>query len=179
VTHFCKLIKQILTSGSFSRENTGQLDHYFEDANQAHRLIDLLIQTVNDHSSTLQSAILEAIPNWSMPHNSERLAPQCLKDSLYLVEQAIEMRAKEYHSAPFLITIARSTSDGFTPDDVVEFLQGRILAIIDKIFCQEGNIYFDTLDYAVGNPPSEVDKNPRYHRIRIVRDYAQWEGSTL
>jgi hypothetical protein len=176
VTNFYKLLTQTISSGSLAIEYTGQLERYFEDANQAHLLIDRLVQTVaTKHSSTLlQSAILEAIPNWSMPHNTESLVPQGIQDSLCLVEQAIKVRAMEHHSAPFLVTIARSTRDGFTPCDMVESLQTQILAMVHKFFGPEDDdSCVDSREYAVQSQHS------RGCRLQIVRDYGQWEGSTL
>jgi hypothetical protein len=180
-TNFYKLMNEIVASGSLSREYNGQLKHYFEDKNKAQKLIDTLVQRVKGHSSTLKSAILEAIPNWKMPHNnSDILTPQCIQDSLRLVEQAIEKRIEEHHATPFLVTIARSTSDGFTPLDVVEFLQTQVLAIIDKIFCQEDDVCVDNGAYAGRNHPlGEEEKHPCGYRLRVVRDYGQWEGSTI
>ena len=77
---------------------------------------------------------MEALPNLCMPHDRMK--------SLEQVEESIQLRVEAMHSTlqqtqkdPFMITIARSTLDGFTPMSVVEKLQDDILARVHNVYC--------------------------------------------
>ena len=58
-------------------------------------------------------------------------------------------------SHPFLITMARSTSDGFTPPHIVEQLQIEILGMLQRLASKEDC------------------------QLQITKDYGEREGSTL
>lgn len=107
--------------------------------------------------------VLEAIPYWHLPHSHESseesnwdasLQDFACKLSSFLED--MKETATVSSSFPFLITIARSTRDGFTPASVVEKLQDRLLATLERL-------YGTSLGCA----------------LKIVRDYGEWEGSSF
>ena len=122
-------------------------------------LLDKLIQCIDGDTKILRM-IIETIPNWNMPHSigtDERLGEQ-----MQLIEQEIELTRTKYNNRqPFMITIARSSLDGFTPPHVVEKLQSDVLSIIERIFCDSSN------------------NTPHNCRLEIVKDHGEWEGSTI
>ncbi|KAG7372288.1 UPF0489 domain containing protein [Nitzschia inconspicua] len=182
VTNCSKLLGEILLVGESPTQDhiRQQLDEYFEDNDTVHActLIEALLESIKD-DETLQSMILDAIPNWNMPHSPESVQPENLEESLRLVEQAVKLRAREYNSTPFLITIARSTEDGFTPNHVVDFLQSKILFILHKTFSKEEH-HQECITKEVGD--KQEDDNDQCHSgcyLHIVRDYGSWEGCTI
>ncbi|KAG7343155.1 UPF0489 domain containing protein [Nitzschia inconspicua] len=180
VTNCSKLLREILLVGeSLSQDHIRQqLDEYFEDNNTVHActLIEALLESVKD-DETLRSMILDAIPNWNMPHSPESVLPENLEESLRLVEQAVKLRAREYNSNPFLITVARSTDDGFTPNHVVDFLQSKILFILHNTFCKEKH-YQECITKEIGDK-QENDQCHSCCDLHIVRDHGSWEGCTI
>jgi hypothetical protein len=153
--------------------NNVMLD-FFENPHVGETLLTKLLKSIR-YNDNLLSMVLEAIPNWSMPHQSDAsnhdpaFSDQRLAESLRLVEDSIQRRFAEYgYRPPFLITIARSSDDGFTPSDKVEFLQEQVLAILDRIFCQA----------ACGDSGVNGRIGSSSH-LHIVRDYGEWESSTI
>jgi hypothetical protein len=72
---------------------------------------------------------------------------------------------------PFLVTIARSANDGFTPMDHVEQLQVKILKKVHSLLCGcVTNMDWSDPQYFTGNESC---------RVNLIFDYGQWEGSTL
>ena len=61
-----------------------------------------------------------------------------------------------------MVTIARSSLDGFTPGTVVEKLQADVLSIVQNVYCND-----------------MPDRERSLYRLEVVRDYGQWEGSTI
>ena len=167
---FYKLLGQVLTSnlkknserpsesdGILSEIHSAKLlneiSRYFETPEQAKRLIWSLVFEINkdNDSDQLCSMVIEAIPNWSMPHDRGGTATAKINESLGLVEKHIRQHLRD-KDEPFLITVARSTDDGFCPPEVVEILQHKVLDILHRLFCD---------------------------RLLHVRDYGEWEGSVI
>ena len=161
-----------------------EISKYFETAEIAERLIRQLIMEINndrDDGPRLLFMIVEAIPNWSMPHDRSSVAAEKINESLRLVEAHIQQHAHDNDSdsdsdhPPFLITIARSTLDGFCPPEMVETLQDRVLEILHRQICGDKN------SQLFGN---DTNKNPPHgngncYRLEVVRDYGEWEGSVI
>ena len=128
----------------------GQISAFYETSEQAEKLILKLINEINNDSRLL-SMVIEAIPNWSMPHDIPSWNVENTKKSLLLFEEYLQRRVKASNE-PFLITIARSSLDGFCPLSVVDQLEAQVLDILDRTISTE---------------------------ISVVRDYGKWEGSTI
>jgi hypothetical protein len=161
------------TGAANSNISFDEISKYFPAAEQAERLIRQLTIEINDDddSTKLSLMIIEAIPNWSMPHNSSRAATQKIDESLRLVDARIEQHLRDSSDPPFLVTIARSTLDGFCPPHVVETLQGKVLDILHRRICGEScKCCFGT----DGSP-----SHGRACRLALVRDYGEWEGSVI
>ena len=157
-----------------------EISKYFETAEQAERLIRQLIMEINndsDDGARLLFMIVEAIPNWSMPHDRSSVATEKINNSLRLVEAHIQQHVHDNDSdsdhPPFLITIARSTLDGFCPPEMVETLQDRVLDILHRQICGDKICQFDNTNE---NPPYG---NGNCYRLQLVRDYGEWEGSAI
>ncbi len=173
---FYKLLEQLLEDHVDDETNKLKLDDtsiissleeiskYFETPNQARGLIRQLVTEINndDNGDALLSMVIEAIPNWSMPHDPSSALIDKMNESLMLVEAHIQEHI-EKSGKPFLVTIARSTLDGFCPPQVVETLQEKVLDILGK-----------QISYGENCGITEED-NP----LLIVRDYGEWEGSVI
>ena len=171
---FYKLLEQLLVDHVDDETNKLKLDvtsisslegisKYFETPDQARGLIrQLVIEIVkDDNGDALLSMVIEAIPNWSMPHDPSSAMIQKMDESLMLVEAHIQEHIQS-RGSPFLVTIARSTLDGFCPPQVVETLQEKVLDILGKeISC------------------GEDCGNTEEHALLIVHDYGEWEGSVI
>jgi UPF0489 domain len=96
------------------------------------------IGTAEEYKELIEMAV-EAIPYLTMPHTT--LGVDAIDESS--VQQRLEyMRHKilQYNKsttldAPFIITIARSANDGFTPSHIVEYLQDTVLTEIHSTYC--------------------------------------------
>ena len=132
---------------------------YYHDQTTKH-ILDLLdsIDKSKTDSDRLVGLIAEALPHMSMPHGSDdNQQEQCLdtfQRGLHCLDD----------DAPILITIARSSTDGFTPADKVEGLQTKVLQLIHKHFCGCNN---------------SLENNSKECRLCIIYDYGAWEGSSL
>lgn len=159
-------------TSSTSEVSFEEISKHFETAEKAERLIRQLIIEINNEKGNraqLSSMIIEAIPNWSMPHNGSSAVTEEINESLRLVESHIQQHVRQ-NDQPFLITIARSTLDGFCPPQVVETLQCRVLDMLQRQICGENRQCYKT-------------ENSLLHedcgRLLVVRDYGEWEGSVI
>ena len=148
-----------------------------EEAEQVEVMTGLIQSILSRRGSVDERVIdmaIEALPLWtSMPHATEAFLTEnhpnpkgaaLDESSLNQVQCYLEKTRHERRLPPFMITIARSTDDGFTPDHLVEELQSRVLEMLQQIF---GN----------GDDDDDVDNNSSF--LQIVRDYGEWEGSTI
>ena len=74
---------------------------------------------------------------------------------------------------PLLVTIARSTVDGFTPAETVDCVQKEVIGAIHNRFCPCGK--YPTV-------PGSINADPcigKECRVELIYDYGEWEGSTL
>lgn len=146
------------------------ISQYIEKSDDACRLIRRLVQEICnyrdednvDDRRMLLSMIVEAIPNWSMPHDRTSVSTTAIQESLLRVEEYVQKHT-ESDRPPFLITIARSTLDGFCPPCVVEDLQDSVLDLLHRQLCGRN---------------CRLDRSSCC-RLRLVRDYGEWEGSTI
>jgi hypothetical protein len=149
-----------------SSENKGKMSNadadafenlyeFFDSKEEAAALIDKLERLI-ERSDGAMSLVLEALPHWNLPHALSSTNENYILESLDNMEMAI----RKAEDRPFLITICRSASDEFTPIAVVEFLQEQVLQALQRVY---------------GN--SENSSQPT--KLRIIRDYGEWEGSEL
>ena len=124
-----------------------------------------------DDRKTLVQLAIEAIPNLTMPHSSAD--PDDQSSSIEQRLQCFQTCVREWrHDLPFIITIARSANDGFTPKSVVEELQTSVLKEIHERYCG-----CDGLNL------SSLSENGYWTdvacRLHVVFDDGKWEGSIL
>lgn len=140
----------------------------------------------------LVQVILNAIPNLSLPFTTSLDESQssdkdaCLHLPDFVIKQVKEishsLRNGQFSfssnsftasTPPFLITICRSTEDGYTPSFLVEQLQCTLLDELHKVYCGCDN--FDPL-----NPTPIDDGTSRCEcKLNILFDYGEFEGSTF
>jgi hypothetical protein len=157
-SHLKDVVRDILSSKTSCIDSSGsheQLSSFYETKEEATALIDNLERLIEENASVLP-LVLKAIPHWSMPHAVSSADESQILESLSRVERAIQGRS----GIPFVVTICRSSDDEFTPPSVVESLQEKVLLMLHRVFCGTENC----CDAC---------------RLRIVRDYGEWEGSTL
>jgi UPF0489 domain len=140
-----------------------KLWRYYAKPEICQRLMLILGARIQSHGPSALQRVLEAIPFWNMPHEVSSTETSAIQKSIHRVERSLQrfLRNQQYPVLqPFLITIARSTCDGFAPGEVVESIQDGVLAMLDRLF--------------------NVGVDPRNEqRLRITKDYGEWEGSTL
>jgi hypothetical protein len=136
------------------------------------------------HCDTIASLAIEALPYWSMPHARSSMDPDNIATALVQVEAELVRysKRKDNHSIseastgqsdkplPFVITICRSTDDGFTHKDRVEDLQQRVLDMLHRVYC-DFNCHCQR-----SNSTSTTETC--CCRLQVVLDYGPWEGST-
>jgi hypothetical protein len=152
------VVGDILSSKTSCIDSSGsleQLSGFYETKEEAMALIGNLKRLIDEDASVLP-LVLKAIPHWSMPHAVSSVDESQILESLSRMERAIQGRS----SIPFVVTICRSGDDEFTPASVVESLQEKVLLLLHRVFCGTENCCHAC-------------------RLKIVRDYGEWEGSTL
>ena len=136
---------------------------YYKSRSACQRLLGILVARIEPHGQPALKLVVEAIPFWNMPHEVSSTDITSIEKSMLYVEKGLQRLLRNQSnpgSIPFLITIARSTCDGFAPAKVVEGIQEGVLAMLDRLFKADAN----------------------HHGIqclRITKDYGDWEGSTL
>jgi hypothetical protein len=151
------------------------LSRFFGSTYEANKLITDLKKKIDDDGRLL-TLVIEAVPNWSMPHMfiEDVSSLDYIDESLRRLEDDLRGRNTR-RNRPFLITMSRSSLDGFTPGLVVENLQSKLITMLERIFC--------TVDGSDSHCQLEcsTEKNEKVNEcpILIVRDYGQWEGSTV
>jgi hypothetical protein len=140
-----------------------KLTRYYASPQICQRLIRMLRERIQTHGHSALKLVLEAIPFWNMPHAVSSTGSAAIEKSMDTVERSLQrfLQNQPYEVArPFLITIARSTCDGFAPATVVEGIQDGVLAMLDRLFNVDG-------------------KRHTTQCLRITKDYGEWEGSML
>jgi UPF0489 domain len=159
-------------------------------------LIGRLDRAVTSHSTdirelkTLIQMGIEALPNLCMPHGnySHPASSNEVWTSVdrHLVEFT-EALAKGFHhpprtvnrelgkddDPPFMVTVARSAVDGFTPWRIADDLQAKILQIVHDRYCACGRQGLHPVSVEIG---SQSSADCRFH---VLFDFGEWEGATL
>lgn len=147
--------RRLLTELLESIEMTPNLDallSYYKAPDKAMSLLTTLVSAVQQDRKVVAMAV-EAISFITMPHS---LAAEW-KDSLNKVREELLQRPEP----PFLVTVARSAEDGFTPQHLVEDLQAQVLTMVHECYCTCERL-------------GDADC-----RLQVVRDYGEWQGATI
>jgi hypothetical protein len=134
--------------------------------------IDKVLSILSDdpNAEKLATMMLQALPHIAMPHESTLPTPAELEKR---IDDAIkEIEKYDNNTQPFLITIARSTNDGFCPLALVETIQKRLLHRLEDVYCWNDD------DDDVDDEASDDGFSNR-NNLRVVKDYGEGEGSTL
>ena len=163
-------------------------------------------------ATSLIAMTKQALPNLTMPHHTtlnativnSTISMDSIRPALKRVQQEI---ADLYHgqdadaathnetyttkspsfagTLPFIITIARSASDGFTPSHVVEELQDELLENLHSLYCGCSDTKIacrppvpaphKTESVELENTPTR----PPDCRFQVIFDYGPWEGATF
>lgn len=166
------------TEPNFSNfEEADKLALYYTDASEGmHCWIDLL-DHMTDYCTkeaspieTLISIMIDALPNIALPSEydscklEEGLIPTSLQTKIDLFGECLRQRrwiSEKFKDVPMLITMARSTDDGYTPNNIVEHLQRMVLDKIHSIYC------------------GCACSNGKDCKLNVVLDYGEFEGSSL
>jgi hypothetical protein len=144
---------------------------YYESPETGEHLLTALVKSLRTSAADraqLATLAVEALPNLTMPHDSHQaVSMEALLPSVQVAQNEIELHQHEVGANPFIITIARSSVDGFTPECVVEELQAKVLTMIHTMYCN--------------CPHAPLTHNGQTDgcRLNLVFDYGQWEGSTF
>lgn len=164
-------------------DSIDQLVRFYRSEEEGRIIAENLVQSLNlsPEPSSLITMAIEAVSNLSMPHDP--------KSSLKALQKSVTRRLgsvshklgqmKTNSGDPFVVMIARSSNDGFTPSSIVEELQKQILTIVHTTFCgcdfipKHGynDILLATVDEFL---PQTVDHNCR---LRVIFDYGKAEGA--
>jgi len=194
---FFRLMKLLLDSFLYGKFGTLKSSDYqllirmFPSSSEGITLIENLKLAYKNASctSTVETNKLidlskRAIQNITMPHDqnsiNESLVMERIKkmgSSLRRWRNGIESSNEDgidetvpswiYNNDPFVITVARSTLDGFIPQAIVENVQKAVLKELHSIFCGCELQNFDQ--------PSSTNSDCKFN---LVFDYGMWEGSS-
>lgn len=167
---------------------------YYPDPERAKVMWDELLNVLADENAYNASrdevvkVMLEALPNLTLPHlNKNALGVSLVDNQLSPLLQLKVANFGDYlrsHSwmneianghhfsdEPMLITMARSSDDGYTPGNIVEALQSTILNEIHSIYCDCGRT-------SISNLKDDNDIAERCN-LNVIFDYGEYEGTSL
>lgn len=149
---------------------------FYDTPTNAFRVVEaiqsaLLARAMQDDREKLIRMAVEAIPNLTMPHSAvgdDDSDRDSIDGRLTHLRREIRRRCT---ADPFIITVARSTDDGFTPAAVAHELQETVLRDIHHRFC------------GCPTPNISMLAGPGVAggacRLDVIFDYGRWEGSTI
>lgn len=143
-------------------KETDKICRYLEQSKDSRvaSIVDILLN--DPHADKLAAMTMEALPHIAMPHETN--LPSAPEVEERITGAVREIRAHNHNTPPFLVTVARSTNDGFCPLSVVESIQERLLNYLDEIY---------------GSSHDSSDDSCKPSKLRVVKDYGETEGSTL
>ena len=174
-----------------SKEEYYEIHNYYPESEQGKAIWDDLVETIsNEHSfprDKLVKIMLDALPNLSLPRIGENTVDissvgRELSPFLQLkVKQFGEYLRRgdwmnkgngdsQFRDEPMLITMARSSDDGYTPSVLVVALQSAVLNEIHSIYCDCSRTTIDGCKN--GNTVERC-------KLNVVFDYGEYEGSSL
>ena len=147
-------------------QGKGQFDDFYglyasKDEGKAlvKELVAALDESTDPHALALGA--MDALPSLSLPRSSES-GVDTVSDALERVRHVKECLLAGtigYKHRPLIVTVARSSEDGFTPKHAVDRLQATIIEMVNEVYCAPR-----------GGVPC---------RCVTVFDYGESEGSTL
>ena len=165
---------------------------YYESKEMATKIVHRMIENLKaskDNMVGIISMTIGALPNLKLPHSPMRGNEEAVRQIMYgRIQAAIEQiynissnRAPEFgcNGDPFIITIARSADDGFTPDFLVEEAQRMILVELHAIFCGCTALSKITETLNSNVTPSDFQNSADNCRWNVIFDYGEWEGSSF
>jgi hypothetical protein len=149
-----------------------QLYNFYPSIEEGMHLIQVLEETLlaSEAPAKFVSMAVDALPNLSMPFHCEEdgIERSAILNRLSQFKESLlesTWRAQRLDGKPFLITIARSGLDGFTPSGLVDDLQQNVLDHLHELYCGCGRM-------------TKNDKNNSCN-FQVIRDYGDWEGSSI
>lgn len=133
-----------------SADEGKELSNFFQEEQD---VVDLqaLIKQYRSDGRSLPSDIVNIL---TMPHD----------DSNYFMSDRLHHFSRHLpNNCPFFISIARSSIEGFTPTSETDHLQESVLDMVHKRYC---------------GCDTPMD-NETQCKLQLLRDYGEWEGSTL
>ena len=148
-----------------------------------------------EQALTLLAMTEQALPNLMMPHGrqmtggknddentpSPAISKDRMQSALQQVLGEIERHTSQAESEPFMITMARSSIDGFTPTQVVEELQQGLLERLHDIYCgcSELKIPCETTTESGAAVATEKASERGTCKFTVLFDYGPWEGTAF
>jgi hypothetical protein len=147
-------------------EDTRKLLTFYESTEHGistiQKMLEILARQSDDERKLLIDLATEFLPNLTMPHSIHHDA---VNQRIHVLHEYLH----EIPNDPFIITIARSSNDGFTPASLVENLQETVLKEVHNRYCGCSRVEFS---------PTFV-LNDSCCRLHIVFDYGASEGSII
>ena len=127
----------------------------------------------NKSETAMIEATIKSLPYMTLPHNHSPPTLTSLFDSVRDVMSYVNAVLTSNKSYPFIITIARSSRDGFVPSTIVDNLQCEILRSIHNLICTE--VALSNEDLIPNSPLFTCCPNCK---CEIIYDYGDYEGLT-
>lgn len=201
------IIDQDVFGKYYEGKPASQQSHPIENLVQAFNASPCRHENIKE-STSLIAMTRQALPNLTMPHYTtpqttatSTLSMDSIRPALERVQQDISDRyygrATDVTSdsnriptigtfpvgtPPFIITVARSASDGFTPAQVVEELQDEVLLSLHSLYCGCGNTAVRCRPPLPATGAAEAVNtkcSPLGCRFQVIYDYGPWEGATF
>lgn len=139
-------------------------------------LVDSIKEEPRDALVRLCRLGREALLYLHLPH-FPYTDPASIDKSLRLLDHRLSTMNT---SPPFMITVARSKNDGFTPEAIVEDLQERVIECVHARFCNCSERADSLLipDRCEGEE-NVLQRERTECRLVLLHDYGPWEGSSL
>ena len=144
------------------------------------RLTEAAQNCTDQERSKIIHLAIDALPSVTLPHDGYVDDDEALKSATMQIEameaylRGIRTSSSRYRPEPMMITVARSTDDGFTPKTMVDTLQQRILEMVHRVYCScDRNDIFDDIS------SSTLPTSCQDCHLNIAFDYGEWEGSEL
>ena len=161
-------------------DEADEVDQFYADASEGIRCWTDLLEQMLDYCEKgclpigkLLAVMINALPNISLPSEyddcklEEGLLPTCLQMKVKSFGDCLRQRRwmSEFKDEPMMITVARSTDDGYTPNNIVEPLQTMVLSEVHSVYC--------------GCSCSSNRLAGKDCKLKIVLDFGENEGSSL
>jgi UPF0489 domain len=138
------------------------LETFYKTREEGAEIIGSMIAALLDceDARSLSTMAVEAIPYAMMPHDACVFDRQGDESSLLVAYPWIEERLQTFRTIverqcelPFLVTVARSARDGFTPTVVVDEIQRRVLSLLDAAMHPKHITLDCQADLGLAEPP--------------------------